>query len=166
VDAQQERDFDDYVRARGQALMKLSFYLVGDRQLAEDVCQSALVRLYRAWPRVARVESLDAYARRVVVNEAHRWWRRPSSRETARAQVPDTSVPTDTAIEVRDELWRLLLSLPRRQRAVLVLRYLEELSEQETAMALGCSVGTVKSTGSKALARLRAAAAPQLGGVE
>jgi RNA polymerase sigma factor (sigma-70 family) len=80
--------------------------------------------------------------------------------------LPEGPVPSDTALEVRDELWRLLLSLPQRQRAVLVLRYLEELSEQETATALGCSIGTVKSTGSKALARLRAAAAPQLGGVE
>jgi len=166
VDVQQERDFDDYVRARGPALMKLSFFLLGDWHLAEDVSQAALVRLYRAWPRIARYESLDAYARRVVVNEANRWWRRPSARELPRAELADAALPSDTTLEMRDELWRLLLSLPRRQRAVLVLRYLEELSEQETATALGCTTGTVKSSTSKALARLHTAVMSQLGGVQ
>lgn len=165
MDSQDERDFADYVRARSPALLRLSYCLVGDWYRADDVCQAALVRLHRAWPRVAAYEALDAYARRIVTNEAHRWWRRASNREELPGEVAAPSRDALGAVDARDELWHLLMTLPKRQRAVVVLRYVEDLSEQETARVLDCSVGTVKSTASKAMARLRVAANALPGGV-
>jgi RNA polymerase sigma-70 factor (sigma-E family) len=159
VTPEQEQDFEDYVRARGSSLLRLAYCLVGDWDRAADVCQSALVRLYGAWGRAATHEALDAYARRIVTNEANRWWRRPARREELIEAPARASRDTLSEVEVRDELWSLLQQLPRRQRAVVVLRYVEELSEVETANLLGCSVGTVKSSASKAMARLRLAAA-------
>ena len=159
MDADDERDFADYVRGRGPSLQRLAYGLVGDWQRADDILQTAFVRLYRAWPRVSRYEALDAYTRRIVTNEAHRWWRRPARREVPSAEV--TAIHTPDAlgeVDARDELWRLLMTLPKRQRAVVVLRYVEDLSEQETARILGCTVGTVKSTASKAMAHLRVTA--------
>lgn len=154
-----EQDFGDFVRARGPALLRLAYCLVGDWHRADDVCQAALVRLYRAWPRVARHDALDAYARRIVTNEANRWWRRPASREELPGDLAGSSHDPMRAVDDHDQLWRLLMTLPKRQRAVVVLRYVEDLSEHETARVLDCSVGTVKSTASKAMARLRVAAA-------
>ena len=155
MDAQQEQDFADYVRGRGPALQRLAFSLVGDWHRADDVLQAALVRLSRAWPRVSGYEALDAYSRRIVTNEANRWWRRPARREQLSADVTTGHCDDLGAVDARDELWRLLMTLPKRQRAVVVLRYVEDLSEQETARVLNCTVGTVKSTASKAMARLR-----------
>jgi RNA polymerase sigma-70 factor (sigma-E family) len=165
MDAESEKDFAEYLRVRGKALLRLSYCLIGDRQRADDVCQAAFLRLYRVWPRIREYEDVDAYARRVVTNEAHRWWRRPSAREDLPGEVAPPAADGFAAVDARDELWRLLMTLSRRQRAVVVLRYVEDLSEEDTADLLGCSVGTVKSTASKAMARLRLAAAPHLGGV-
>ncbi len=162
---EQQRDFADFVRARGPALLKLAFCLIGDWHRADDVCQAALVRLYRAWPRVCRYEALDAYARRIVTNEAHRWWRRPWRREALPGDFEVNAPDPLDAFNDRDEVWRLLMTLPIRQRAVVVLRYIEDLSEQETAQVLSCPVGTVKSTTSRAMARLRMAADSLPGGV-
>jgi RNA polymerase sigma-70 factor (sigma-E family) len=152
-----EAAFEAFVVSRAPALLRLAYLLVGDWDRADDVCQESLVRLHRAW---LGVDVPEAYARRVVANEANRWWRRPDRREefVERPPVELASSDVDTT-ESRDELWRLLRTLPRRQRAVVVLRYLEDLSEVETAQLLGCSVGTVKSSASKAMARLRAAVA-------
>ena len=160
MDSSQEQDFAAYVGARGPALLRLAYCLVGDWHRADDVCQAALVRLHRAWPRVSAYEALDAYSRRIVTNEANRWWRRPSAREELPGDVHVAGPDALVGVEVRDELWRLLLQLPRRQRAAVVLRHVEDLSEAEVARVMGCSVGTVKSTTSKAMARLRALAVP------
>lgn len=165
MNAEQEQNFADYVHSHGHALLRLSYCLVGEWHRADDVCQLALVRLYRAWPRVCRYEALDAYARRIVANEANRWWRRPSRREEVTDYLEVPAPDRIAAVDARDELWRLLNTLPRRQRAVIVLRYVEDLSEQETAQVLGCSLGTVKSSASKAMARLRVAAESLSGGV-
>ncbi len=155
MDVQAEQDFADYVRGRGPSLQRLAYSLVGDWHRADDVLQAALVRLYRAWPRVSGYEALDAYSRRIVTNEANRWWRRPARREELSADVTIGHADGLGAVDARDELWRLLMTLPKRQRAVVVLRYIEDLSEQETARVLDCTVGTVKSSTSKAMARLR-----------
>ena len=155
MDAQAELDFADYVRGRSPSLQRLAYSLVGDWHRADDVLQAALVRLYRAWPRICGYEALDAYSRRIVTNEANRWWRRPARREQLSADVTTGHCDDLGAVDARDELWRLLMTLPKRQRAVVVLRYVEDLSEQETARVLNCTVGTVKSTASKAMARLR-----------
>lgn len=165
MDTQRENDFADFVHARGGDLLRLAYYLVGDWHRADDVCQAALVRLYRAWSRVADYQDVEAYARRVVTNEARRWWRRPSRHEDLPGEVPAPSGDTLGAVDARDQIWRLLMALPKRQREVVVLRYLEDLSEEDTARVLQISVGTVKSTASKAMARLRVAVAAQLGGV-
>ena len=158
MDAQAELDFADYVRGRGPSLQRLAYSLVGDWHRADDVVQAALVRLSRAWPRVCGYEALDAYSRRLVINEANRWWRRPARREQLSADVTAGRSDGLGAVDARDELWRLLMTLPKRQRAVVVLRYVEDLSEQETARVLDCTVGTVKSTASRAMARLRCTA--------
>lgn len=166
MNAADERGFEEFLRARGPALLRLAYLLVGDWHRADDVCQAAFVRLHRAWPRVCGYDAVDAYARQVVTNEANRWWRRPARREELPGEVAVPAADGLAVVEARDELWRLLMALPGRQRAVVVLRYVEDLSEDETARVLGCSVGTVKSTASKAMARLRGvAASPLPGGV-
>jgi RNA polymerase sigma-70 factor (sigma-E family) len=146
--------FDDFVRARSTALLRTAFLLTGDRGHAEDLLQSVLEKVARRWSTIS--ESPDAYVRRSLTNAASNRWRRrrmPEVELVEQHHRPDAD-RTDT-VALRDQLVRGLMALPARQRAVLVLRYFEDLSEQETARALGCSVGTVKSQSSRGLARLR-----------
>lgn len=150
-----EAEFDDFVVARSQALIRSAYLLVQDGGLAEDLVQTALTKAWFAW---RRIEDPEAYVRRIMVTTATSWWRRRWTREMpagqllADAEVPD---PRLEGVAEGQDLWDALGRLPRRQRAVVVLRYVEDRTEAETASMLGCSVGTVKSQCSKALAKLR-----------
>jgi len=147
--------YDDFLAVRGAALLRTAYLICGDRDHAEDLFQNAMARLLVHWPRVATGDP-EAYARRILVNSTINWRQRLRSRETSVAAVPDRAVSDFTAAQAdRDEMWRALAVLAPRQRAVLVLRYYEDLTEAQTAAILGCSIGTVKSQHSKALATLR-----------
>ena len=168
MDAVGEAEFSAYVAARSDGLMRLAFLLTGRRADAEDLLQTALAKTYLAYPRIRDKAALDSYVRRTLVTTQTSIWRRRSSRgEVMYADVPSPSVddayrsgPADITetFALRDALWRALGTLGRRQRAVVVLRYYEDLSEAQTAEALGISVGTVKSQAARALATLRAEA--------
>jgi RNA polymerase sigma-70 factor (sigma-E family) len=151
-----EQDFRDFVAVRSPALQRTAYLLVGDWALAEDLVQTALIKTYLAWRSLDGVAAIEPYARTVLVHTASRWWRRRWRGERPTAVLPDRAVAdgADAAAE-RDWVWRLILSLPARQRAVLVLRFYEDLPEAETARLLGVSVGTVKSHTARALTALR-----------
>ena len=153
--------FEDFVRARSSSLLRTAMLLVGqNRAEAEDLLQVALERAYRHWPRVIKSEEPERYVRRILANASADRWRRISRRaeRATPAAHPEVVMPDRTAeIAERDYLLRALAALPHGQRAVLVLRYFDDLSEGQTAEILGCSVGTVKSQTARALGRLRAA---------
>lgn len=150
-----EERFTEFVRAYSASLFRTGYLITGDYQRAEDLLQSTLVRLYRRWPRVEAMERPVGYARKVLVNEAISWWRRRSSRE---APVLVLNEPGwDGGVDEIDEherVWKAVVSLPPRQRAVMVLRYYEDLSEAEIAETLGMAQGTVKSHAHAATHRL------------
>lgn len=151
-----DADFTAYLQARQPALLRTAYLLTGDRHQAEDVLQTALAKLYLAWDRVREKESLDGYVRRILVNETTSLWRRSWRRhEVASPSLPEAEVHPAYDDGTGSALWELVQELPARARAVLVLRYYEQLSEAETAETLGISVGTVKSQTSRALAALR-----------
>ena len=152
-----EDAFREFVIARWGALLRTAFLLTCDRERAEDLVQSALVRAHRHWPKIHREGRSEAYVRKTMVNLNTDWWRRLGSREHRVESVPDGGVSADAyaTFDLRDELWAALQQLPKRMRAVLVLRYFEDLSEAEVAAILGCSIGTVKSQCSRGLGRLR-----------
>ncbi|MFI9596498.1 SigE family RNA polymerase sigma factor [Nonomuraea sp. NPDC052265] len=149
-----EHDFGAFVAARATSLLRVAYLACGDEAEAEDLLQTALERTYRNWDRV-RHDSPEPYVRRVIVNAAiSRARRRAILRIIPMHSPPDTpDRATDT--DLRQVLMDALRALPPRQRAVIVLRYWEDLSEAQTAEVLGCSVGTVKSQASKAMAKLR-----------
>jgi RNA polymerase sigma-70 factor (sigma-E family) len=150
-------EFAAYVASRQRALVRTAYLLTGNQHEAEDLVQSALTRTYLAWHRIRDRDSADAYVRRVLINEHHSWWRRAWRRaERSTDNLPERPGAADSRFEEHDEMWELVRSLPPRQRAVIVLRYYEDLSPTEIAVALGCSVGTVGSQTSRALAALRA----------
>jgi RNA polymerase sigma-70 factor (sigma-E family) len=147
--------YDDFLASRGPALLRTAYLICGDRHLADDLFQHAMARLFIHWPRVSS-GAPEAYARRILVNSTINWRQRLRAREITVADVPEgAGGDFETAHAERDAMWRALARLPRRQRAVLVLRYYEDLTEAQTAELLGCSVGTVKSQHAKALASLR-----------
>ncbi|HEY8372471.1 MAG TPA: SigE family RNA polymerase sigma factor [Pseudonocardiaceae bacterium] len=152
--SERDAEFVEFVQMRGPALRRTAFLMCGDWHRAEDVLQTALIKLYRSWSRI-RDTTAEAYARQVVVrtliDESRRFrWRRERTTDT----VPETVAP---AVEVEDglDVRRALEQLPPRQRAVVVLRYWDDLSIEETARVLGCAPGTVKSQAAKGLAALR-----------
>lgn len=149
-------EFRAYVAERWPVVTRTAYLLCGDSMTAEDLAQSAFIKLYRHWRRVSADGPPDAYVRRIVVNLATRRWRRRKP-ELLVSEVDDNARPDPgyATVETRDELWQALRRLPPRMRAVLVLRYYEQLTEQETAAALGCAVGTVKSHSAQGLRRLR-----------
>jgi RNA polymerase sigma-70 factor (sigma-E family) len=154
-----EPTFDDFVAARGQALLRFTLMLCGDRHQAEDLVQSALAKAYPRWSRISAMERPEAYLKTVLVHDHLRWWRRSSSTEVPLAQPPVDTVVGDgaDALASRDAAWDLIRRLPKRQRAVLVLRYYEDLSDAEVAVVLGCTPSTVRSQAARALSALRAA---------
>jgi RNA polymerase sigma-70 factor (sigma-E family) len=153
-----ESDFGEYVEARTGALLRLAYLLCGDPHTAEDIVQDALVRAHRRWDRVTQAGSPDAYVRRIVVNQHRSWRRRQGSTEVA---VEPSTVPPSAVADAQDMLatrdltWRLLRELSEHQRAVLVLRYYEDLSDADIAALLDCAPGTVRSLAARAFAHLR-----------
>ena len=147
--------FAEYVAVRGQALQRTAFLLTGDWGLAEDLLQTALARAYPRWDRITR-DDPEAYVRRVLVNTWNSWWRRKWRGERPAGELPERAAP-DAYVDAdrRDALRSALARLPHKQRAVVVLRFHEDLTEAQVAGVLGISVGTVKSQTSKALAKLR-----------
>jgi RNA polymerase sigma-70 factor (sigma-E family) len=143
--------FDDFVDSRSPALLRTAFLLTGDRGLAEDLLQTALVKAWSAWN---RIDDPEPYVRRILTTTYVSWWRRRWHGEVPTDALPELQ-HEDGPIGDREDLWAALGRLPRRQRAVVVLRYYEDLAEAQVAEVLGISVGTVKSQASKALARLR-----------
>ncbi|MFS1304873.1 SigE family RNA polymerase sigma factor [Streptosporangium longisporum] len=160
MDDAEERRFREFVSARSPALMRLAFLLTGgDQHAAEDLLQTALVRTVARWK---RVETPEAYVRKVMYRQQVSWWRRRG--ETVVADLPEGAVEDGTrGTDLRIVMRGALARLTPRQRAVLVLRYYEDLPEAEVAGILGCSVGTVRSTTHRSLARLRHLA-PELKG--
>ncbi|MBZ5737561.1 SigE family RNA polymerase sigma factor [Nocardioides mangrovi] len=152
-----DTDFTAYLEARQARLLRTAYLLTGDQHQAEDLLQTSLAKLYLAWDRVRDRGSVDAYVRRIMVNENNSLWRRGwRRRETATDTVPETAPVHDRYDEgTGSAVWAVVQTLPRKARAVVVLRYYEQLSEAETADVLGISVGTVKSQCSRALATLR-----------
>lgn len=151
-------DFHEYVATRRRPLLRLGYLLTGDPHHAEDVVQIALLQAFRQWRKVSRADQPDAYVRRMVVNAYIDGKRRRSSTEvpTAPGELPVAVQPdhSDTLVE-RSAMWEALAVLPRVQRAVLVLRYYEDLDDARIADLLGSSPTTVRSNASRALARLR-----------
>lgn len=146
--------FDEYVRSRHAELLRFAHVLTGDAHLAGDLVQDALERAGVSWRRIRRQDDPEGYLRRIIANRYLNGLR-SRRRERLVAVVPETGY---TDAEPRDlAMWRLLAALPRQQRAVLVLRFYADLSEAQVADVLGCSIGTVKSNGSRAMAKLRAA---------
>jgi RNA polymerase sigma-70 factor (sigma-E family) len=151
-----EGGFTEFVRARGAALHRTAFLLTGDWALAEDLLQTALAKSYPRWDRIESADP-EGYVRAVVANTYATWWRRRWRGEVPHEALPDA--PTDDRwadVDARAALTEALDRLPRRMRAVVVLRFHEDMTETDVARALGVSVGTVKSQASKALAKLRA----------
>lgn len=148
--------FDDWVRARLPALVRFAVVLTGDRGLAEDLVQEVIIRAYSRWQRITALEQPDAYLRRMITNE-YLSWRRRWARIAPRPDIGAAAPVADHAVAhaERDAIRVELARLPRRQRAVLVLRYYEHLTDAEIADLLGCPAGTVRSLASRALATLR-----------
>jgi RNA polymerase sigma-70 factor (sigma-E family) len=146
--------FDDFVSARSSALLRTAYLLVRDQAAAEDLVQTALTKAWFAWDRLEG--NPEPYVRRILVTTQASWWRRRWVWELPTADLPESGVGSaqDDAADGQD-LWEALGHLPPRQRAVVVLRYFDDLTEVDTARTLNCSVGTVKSQCAKALAKLR-----------
>ena len=157
MDEAAREDFRSYVVARSPALLRTAYLLTGSRADAEDLLQTALAKTYLAWERIREREALDGYVRRVMVNTQTSWWRRRRVDEHPVDALPERHCDRDVASDLvlHDALWTALAGLPKRQRAMVVLRYYEDLSEAETAAVMGVTVGTVKSTTSRALSTLR-----------
>jgi len=156
VSAESEAEsFDAFVRARMPALLRFAHALTGDPHTAADLVQDALVRTGMRWSRLDHTGDPEAYVRRAILNGRTSRWRK-LHRETLVHELPERIAPTEPPRH-DEQLWELLMTLPQRQRAVIVLRYYEDMSEEQIAATLGCAPGTVKSQASKALAKLRAA---------
>ncbi|MEF9905182.1 SigE family RNA polymerase sigma factor [Streptomyces sp. P9-A2] len=152
--------FSSYMRARQPVLLRTARSLTGNPSDAEDLLQTALAKTYVAWERIEDHRALDGYVRRALLNTRTSQWRKRKVDEFACEELPEpdpASAADDPAEQqaLRDAMWRAIMRLPARQRAMVVLRYYEDLSEVQTAEVLGVSVGTVKSAVSRALGKLR-----------
>ena len=151
-----EQEFCDYVRARRPVLLGMAIGLTGNRADAEDLMQAALAKTYLAWDKISDRAALDGYVRRAMVNTHISWWRRRKVDEYPTDDIPDQPVADSSASsEIHDSLRRAIDRLPHRMRAAVVLRFFEDMTEAEVADVLGVSQGTVKSTVSRAVAKLR-----------
>ncbi|MEV0090615.1 SigE family RNA polymerase sigma factor [Streptomyces sp. NPDC050738] len=151
--------FATYMRVRGPVLLRTARSLTANPSDAEDLLQTALTKTYVAWERIEDHRALDGYVRRALLNTRTSQWRKRKVDEFACDELPEPEVaPAPDAAEqqaLRDAMWRAIVKLPDRQRAMVVLRYYEDLSEAQTAEVLGVSIGTVKSAVSRALGKLR-----------
>ncbi|WP_327006319.1 SigE family RNA polymerase sigma factor [Dactylosporangium sp. NBC_01737] len=156
------QDFDDFVTGRSASLLRFAYLLTGDRHLAEDLTQEALVRAHRRWHAITGEDGPEPYVRRVILRQYLSWRRRRASTERPVAEPPDGPAGGDLADRVADadELWTALHTLPRSQRAVVVLRYYEDLPDAEIARLLGCAQATVRVHAFHALHRLRSVLTP------
>lgn len=156
--ARDDPAFTEFVATRSAALLRSAYLLTGDRQLAEDLLQTALVRAYPLWGGIREPRAAESYVRKAMVRTLISWRRRSAwTRERVAKEPPDHAVgPPGDEIDTRLRLWPIVLTLPPRQRAVIVLRYYEDLTEPQAAAVLGCATGTVKSHHARAMRALRA----------
>jgi RNA polymerase sigma-70 factor (sigma-E family) len=149
--------FGDYVRVRGGALFRIAMSLTGNNRAdAEDLVQATLVKTYLAWEKIADTTALDTYVRRIMVNTHISGWRRRRVDEYPTDELPEEPIDGQmSGFELQEVVRQALDRLPGRMRAAVMLRYLDDMSEPEVAAALGISVGTVKSTVARAVAKLR-----------
>ena len=155
-------DFDEFFRASWPRLFRTAYAVAGDAASAEDALQGAYAKAYASWRRIRRTDHPEAYVRRIVVNEIlgtrrGGWWQRERPHESL--EPPGSVDSPELGVVEHDAVWAAVLELPPRQRAVIVLRYYEDLSEEQIADVLGCTRGTVKSQASAALTNLRRSAA-------
>jgi RNA polymerase sigma-70 factor (sigma-E family) len=155
VGVESDEEFRDFMRGRWSAMVRLAYTLTGDQGHAEDIAQAAFAKVYASWGRVRRAGDPDAYVRTIVIHENSKRFRRRRVREDLRAAVPEPVCDAYDGLTDRVALRDALDVLGPRQRAVIVLRFWLDMSEAATARALNCSVGTVKSQTSRALATLR-----------
>lgn len=149
-------EYDTFVEASWHRLLRTAYLLARDWGAAEDLVQTALLKAWQAWPRLG--DEREAYVRKIIVNLHVSWWRRRwRQAELTSESPPDQAQAADHLGQADDRelVWQALGRLPARQRAVVVLRFFEDMTEAQTASTLGCSVGTVKSQASRALAKLR-----------
>jgi RNA polymerase sigma-70 factor (sigma-E family) len=151
-----DRDFREYVRERSRALLRAAYLLTGNRADAEDLVQSVLAKTYLAWNRIEDRAALDGYVRRAMVNTHISWWRRRRVEEFPTDEIPDQAVADHSVgSDLQESLQRAIARLPQRMRDAVMLRYYQDMTEAEVAEVLGVSLGTVKSTVSRAVAKLR-----------
>jgi RNA polymerase sigma-70 factor (sigma-E family) len=157
--ALEDEAFRGFVAARGHALLRTAYLLTGDQQLAEDLVQTALEKAVRHWGSIRETAAVESYVRRTMYREQVSLWRRRRVTELPTETMPEPrrAVAADDRVEDRMVLCAALMRLGRRQRTVLVLRYFEDMTEQQVAELLGVTIGTVKSTAHRALEQLRAA---------
>ena len=159
--------FDDWVAARGPALLRLAYVLTGNAPDAEDVVQDALSRALPRWDRISRVEDVDAYVRRMVINAHTSWWRKFRRRETPAAEVRPEGVVAGPGeglgADERHRLWAACQALPADQRTAVVLHYYEQLEYDEIAALTGVREGTVRSRVSRGIVVLRDAMGDEMG---
>ncbi|MFI7708597.1 SigE family RNA polymerase sigma factor [Nonomuraea sp. NPDC049480] len=149
-------EYDTFVEASWHRLLRTAYLLARDWGAAEDLVQTALLKAWQAWPRLG--DEREAYVRKIIVNLHVSWWRRRwRQAELTSESPPDQAQAADHLGQADDRelVWQALGRLPARQRAVVVLRFFEDMTEAQTASTLGCSVGTVKSQANRALAKLR-----------
>jgi RNA polymerase sigma-70 factor (sigma-E family) len=150
-----DADFDEFMSAHWASLFRTAYLLTGDYQLAEDLLQTAFAKAFLSWSKISKMGQPVAYTRKIVTNQAMSWWRRSSSSEVPTQDIPgEDRASHEDQVTQAIEVWAALASLPTRQRAVMVLRYYEDLTEAEIADTLGISTGSVKAYASAARARL------------
>jgi RNA polymerase sigma-70 factor (sigma-E family) len=152
-----EADFEEFVNACSPRLLRVAWLLTGDAHLAEDLLQTALAKVWPKWRRVS-TERPEAYVRKTIVHTHASWWRRRWRGEVPYGELPDTTADGSdpvVGLDLEGAVVDALRRLPKRQRAVIVLRYFEDLSVEDTAEVLGCGPGTVKSQTSRAIRALR-----------
>jgi RNA polymerase sigma-70 factor (sigma-E family) len=155
--------FEEFVTTRGPGLVHLARLLSGDPDRAEDLVQDVLAKAYVRWGKIAATDRPELYVRQMLVNANRSWWRLSLNRELPLAEpVIEPAHTAAQSIVERDAMWRMVLSLPHRQRAVLVLRYYEDLDDPSIAEILGCSLSTVRTHAMRGLTRLRDVSTPEL----
>ncbi len=159
----EDSDFDEFMSAHWASLFRTAYLLTGDSHLAEDLLQTAFAKVYLSWSKISTMGQPVAYTRKIVTNQAMSWWRRSSSSEVPSLDISgDHHAGHEDQVTQASVVWAALATLPTKQRAVMVLRYYEDLSEAEIADTLGISTGSVKSHASAA----RTTLAQRLGALE